>query len=205
MLIEHLLYNFAIAILVGIIYKQYTKRNPAWIIFFAGCLPDIDYFFQVGTYIIYHAIEPALFVYGIVLPVIRHGDFHNIFIIISFSLIIGYLFRRWGFKFWDAVICTSIGMSAHIIEDLLVYDNPYHPFLPFSEAPINAINILNESGNMFGIGDWKIFVIGCIFIFLAYSVKVIYDGKDIFDHYISQMKAIQIICKSIIFNVLTDE
>jgi hypothetical protein len=203
MLLEHLLYNLSIAIIIGIIYIHYTKRNPTWIIFIAGCLPDIDYFFQCFTYTIRDII--IYIGYNGNIMVLKHGDFHNIFMIVVLSFGIGYLLWRWGFRFWDATICLMIGTSAHIIEDLIVYDYPYHLLLPFSNTSVNAINILNESTNMFGLGDWKIFIIGCLFVFVAYSIKILYDGKDIFNFYINYAKNVSARCVSFLFIMKEDE
>ena len=43
MLLEHLIYSAALALIVGIIFMHYTKRDPTWIIILMTIMPDVDY------------------------------------------------------------------------------------------------------------------------------------------------------------------
>jgi len=43
MLLEHLIYSAALALIVGIFFVRYTKRDPTWIIVLMTIAPDVDY------------------------------------------------------------------------------------------------------------------------------------------------------------------
>ncbi len=42
MIIEHLVYSIAIAIIFGMIYRRFTGRESSWIIVLSAYTPDVD-------------------------------------------------------------------------------------------------------------------------------------------------------------------
>jgi membrane-bound metal-dependent hydrolase YbcI (DUF457 family) len=171
MLIEHILYNLSIAIIIGILYNRYTNRNPTWIIVITSWLPDIDYVVQSLWYNIYQCT-------AILCPImIRHGDFHNIMVIILLSIIFGYLIYKYcNVLLKDAILCVGIGCIAHLVEDITVYDKTYRLLYPMSNIQFYNLNLINESRNILGIGDSNIIAIG-IFILLCFCIiKFMVDG-----------------------------
>ena len=42
MIAEHFIYSAALAILVGMVFYQYTRRDPSWIIIICALVPDLD-------------------------------------------------------------------------------------------------------------------------------------------------------------------
>ena len=42
MILEHLVYSIAIAIIFGLIYKRITGRESSWIIVLSAYAPDVD-------------------------------------------------------------------------------------------------------------------------------------------------------------------
>ena len=85
MLFEHLIYSTAIAIVVGMIYYRSVGRDYSWIIIASAYAPDIDMI-----------VDPLLRKMGISLMIngfpIAHGNFHNIAILIVYSVSVGISF-----------------------------------------------------------------------------------------------------------------
>lgn len=197
MLIEHILYNLAIAIIIGVIYQQYTGRNPTWLIVAAAYLPDLDYILQFAWYTCYETI-------GALCPImIRHGDFHNILFILILSVIFAWLYKRYlNGLFIDGIICIGIGGFAHLLEDICVYDNLYHMWFPISRG-FSTWNILPETRNFMDIGDTKIIFVGMIFVIFALVFKFAIEGEDKFISYMNTyIKPLPSICVSIVINIL---
>jgi len=197
MILEHVLYNLAVAIIVGIVYQQYTGRNPTWLIVAAAYLSDIDYILQFIWYTIYDNT-------GIILPItVRHGDFHNILSIVVLTLLFAWVYKKYLHGiFMDGVICIGIGGFLHYICDIMVYDNIYHPFYPFKYS-MYTWNLIPETRNLMDIGDTRIMFIGICLVIFCIMIKFAIEGEDRFIHYIeNHIKPLPSICISIIVNTL---
>ena len=140
--IEHIIYSAALAVIVGMIFSRYTGRDPSWIIIAVAFVPDIDL-----------ALEKILEWNWIDVPFeIYHGDLHNVLFLMVFSLVIAGILRYFGIRFIDGLICSAIGIAAHFIEDLLVF-NPAYAFLwPFT-SKIVSWGILKGPLNVFWIAE----------------------------------------------------
>jgi hypothetical protein len=151
--LEHIVYSSAIAVIVGMIYFQYTARDPSWIIIGMAFVPDIDGF----VHFILHILRFSL-------PFnVHHGDFHNIMILIIFSLIIATILTPFGIRFFDGLICSAIGFAAHLFEDALVYKIGYAFFWPIT-TEVFGIGILSEDRNFFGIANNFTLALGIILL-----------------------------------------
>lgn len=178
MIIEHFLYNIAIAILVGIFYNKYFKRNPTWIIVFCAGLPDIDYILQSFCFLIYDNT-------GYILPImINHGNFHSFVVIVVLAVVFGYIIHKYfGENIYDSMILVFIGSLAHFICDLIVYTYTYYPFYPLNGFAIKTIAVIEETRNMpLGLGDWDIFIIGICFVTYACIIKFAIEGVGSIDY-----------------------
>jgi len=184
MIIEHFIYNISIAILVGILYRRFTNRNPTWIIAVCALLPDIDYLLQ------------SMFYYNMIPIYIEHGTFHNIPVIIVLSIVFGYICTYFGEKFYDGIICVAIGSFAHYIEDMCVYNNIYYPLFPLNNFSFRSFNILHENQNMFGIGDWSIILVGTVILVCVSKVAI--DGTNCVYSLNRYVKNIYLFCSSLI-------
>lgn len=176
MQLEHILYSFSLAILVGLYYdktinKSYTSKSflyyalstPAMLIVFTAYILDTDYIAQYTEYILiklFHTHSKTLYV-------IHHGDFHNIFMICVFTIILGYVYKVYYGDFTWGLICAGIGSSFHLICDFVVYNRDYYIYMPFNHIPTHAWNIIPETYNLGMFGDTKIIMIGILFILLA--------------------------------------
>jgi membrane-bound metal-dependent hydrolase YbcI (DUF457 family) len=198
MIIEHILFNLSIAIIVGLAYQHYTGRNPAWLIVAAVYLPDLDYIIQEIWYTFYE-------LNGYLSPIqITHGDFHNILSIVVLTILFAWIYKKYLHgKFIDGIICIGIGGFVHLFEDIIVYDNTYHLFVPFNNVPFQTLNWIPETRNIMGIGDTHIIFIGICLLVFCLTVKFAIEGEDRFIHYLDQhIKPIPAICISIIVNTL---
>ena len=125
MLAEHILYSTALAILVGMVFYNYTGRDSSWIIIVCAWIPDIDFI-----------ANRVLTTFGFTLLFeghrISHGVFHNIAIMVIFGILVAFLLHPLGIRFFDAFFFAVIGFGAHLFEDALVYDPGYAFLWPLS-------------------------------------------------------------------------
>jgi biotin transporter BioY len=170
---EHAIFTAVFCVLVGLIYEQYTKRNPVWIMWFAMLIPDADFVVQT----VWEAIFPMKFS-----PII-HGDFHNIFFLICSALFAGwYIWKHTEIRFDDAALCISLGFIAHLAEDALVNGTRYHFYAPFSNRGwyqgfiIHPTNDLIFAHNV--IGSTNILAIGVLLLILAIMIRSNIQGYD---------------------------
>jgi membrane-bound metal-dependent hydrolase YbcI (DUF457 family) len=202
LLIEHLLYATALAIIVGMIYERYTDVNPAWIIILVAFLPDSDYVVREGLELVFPA-KRAL---------IQHGDFHNIIMLLVFTVFIGYLISRIAhIKLDDSMICVFIGVLLHFLCDAFVYTISYPYFAPFSAISAEVgffVAKENVRIGTFPIVSTNILASGLIVLAIAviirtriqgygWLIKPIPDGK--------QEKIIRILTNAGIFSKPSEE
>jgi hypothetical protein len=175
MLLEHLFYSSAIAVLVGMLFYRFTRRDPSWIIIVCALAPDIDKFANT----ILNNIGFTLLFEG---HRISHGVFHNIAIMILFGILMAFLLHPFGIRFFDAFFFSVIGFGAHLVEDSLVYKVAY-PFLwPFSSEVIgfgllpNMVSEENYYRDFFGIANTDVLIIGMMFLLVAIIIRTYSDG-----------------------------
>jgi hypothetical protein len=187
MLLEHIFYNLFIAILISIIYDKYIGktlvghnffgyafRNPAWLIVVFSFILDIDLLLQNIHYYItlYFGNIPIHILFNI-----YHGDFHNLLLILILAIVFGYMYSDfYKESFMGGFICIFIAGLAHLIEDYCVYDNIYYLLVPFSNQSFHTWNLIHETRNFYGIGDFNIFVIGIILVILGVILKIIINS-----------------------------
>lgn len=170
MLIEHLLYAIALAIILGMIYERYTDINPAWIIVLVAFLPDSDYVVREGLELVFPA-KRAL---------IQHGDFHNIVMLLVFTVFVGYLISRIShIKLDDAMFCVFIGVLLHFVCDAFVYTMSYPFFAPISSISAEVgffIAKENVRIGMFPIVSTNIFTSGILVLTAAVAIRIYIQG-----------------------------
>lgn len=156
MLIEHLIYNIAIAILI---YTIYEKRYVLSIIILSTYSPDIDFV----TDSILKKIGITLLIYG---DPIKHGDFHNILVLIIYGILVALLLNTIKIKMIDSFILASIGFTAHLFEDYIVFNPGYRFFWPISDK-IYGIGLIKYNADFYGIANKDVLIVGLIFIILC--------------------------------------
>jgi len=176
--LEHVIWTTALCILVGMFYEKYTNRNPVWIIWFAVMIPDVDFVLQT----IWEGIFPMK-----ITPII-HGDFHNIFVLILVSLIVGwYIWKNTKVWFKDAVFCVALGFIAHLVEDALVNGTKYHFYRPFSDygwyqgfilKPMNDIIVVHTV-----VASTNVVFIGLLLVALAILIRSFFMGDAWLEKY----------------------
>jgi membrane-bound metal-dependent hydrolase YbcI (DUF457 family) len=167
--IEHLVYSAALAVIVGMIFSRYYSRNPSWIIIAVAFVPDIDLAIQA----VLQAIRRLTRIF---FPVaIHHGDLHNVLFLILFSLLFAWLVHSVGIRFTDGLICSAIGIAAHLFEDALIA-NPAYVFLWPITIQRFGIGIMKETPNIFGIANSTVLPIGIILLAGVVLVRTLVEG-----------------------------
>ena len=165
MYIEHLIWSAALAVLVGMVFSRYTGRDPSWIIIAVAFVPDIDLVLQNLPQMV-----------DDMLPlIIRHGGFHTFLFTAMFSIGCALIVSALGVRLSDALICSFIGISAHLFEDALIAKAAYPFFWPLSTQKY-GIGIMTETRNFFAIGNTEVISIGLVLLFIAVAIRTIIDG-----------------------------
>ncbi len=168
MFIEHLIYSTALAIFLGMIHYRFFGRDYSWIIIVSAYAPDLDIIFNLlrgkgGT---------AVVVYGLPL---KHGDFHNIAILVLYATFVAILLHPMGFKFVDSFIFAGIGFAAHLFEDALVYRGGYQ-FLWSLMPQQLSIGLLPYARNFYGIANKEVIIIGLVLLFSSVILRTAFEG-----------------------------
>jgi hypothetical protein len=175
MLAEHLVFNAAIAVIVGMLFLHYTGRDPSWIIILVTYVPDLD-----------KIAGPLLNRVGFTLlfegHTIHHGTFHNIAAMIIFAVILAFILHPIGIRYFDTVLFTIIGIGSHLFEDALVYPANYMYLWPFSYEkmglawlPISGSEE-SYSATLFRIANTEVLLIGVALLIIAILIRTRFEG-----------------------------
>jgi hypothetical protein len=160
LILEHIVYAAAVAVLVGMVYMHYIGRNPTWIILIGTVLPDIDAVF-----------ENIAFALGLAQPyLIYHGTFHNITAAAIICSVGAYLLTKAKVRFWDGFICLAIGFAVHLFADWAVYKPGYQFLMPFSNWYFGA-RLINYAPNFHGAWMSRVMIVGFILLGLTLGIK----------------------------------
>jgi membrane-bound metal-dependent hydrolase YbcI (DUF457 family) len=169
MLLEHLIYSTAIAILI---YTLYRKKECLFIIIGSAYVSDID---MVADSIL-KKMSIVVLVYG---QPIQHGDFHNILVMILYATLIALLLNTINIKMKDSFILANIGFGLHLLEDALVFNPGYRFFWPISDKIYGIGLMTNYNGrtDFYGIANTNVLIIGIILVILSLCIKYIFDNN----------------------------
>jgi magnesium-transporting ATPase (P-type) len=175
MIIEHLFYSMAIAIIVGMFYYRYTGRDHSWIIIICAWIPDFDLI-----------AKSVLNKFGFIVlfegQPIHHGTFHTIAMMVIFAILMAFLLHPFGIRFVDSLFFATIGFGAHLFEDALVYKVGYMFLWPFSSEILglglfpNAINEENYIKDFFRVANTEVLIIGILFLIVAMLIRTYVEG-----------------------------
>jgi len=169
MMIEHIFYSFAIAMVFGTVYYRYTGKDYWWIIAASAFAPDMDVIAD-------HALRKL----GILVLIhghrIVHGDFHNLIALALYGLIVAFLLNPLGIGFIDALIFALVGYSAHFFEDFLV-ENPAYDFLYPLTDRVYGWGLLSNIHNAYGIANWDLLKIGLILVAGSLIFRLIFRRR----------------------------
>jgi hypothetical protein len=111
-----------------------------------------------------------------VVPVaIHHGDFHNMLLLIVFSLLFAVILYRFGIRFFDGLICSAIGIAAHFFEDALVFKPAYAFLWPITTQQF-GIGIITATPNIFGIANSTVLLIAILLLAGAVLLRTLVEG-----------------------------
>jgi membrane-bound metal-dependent hydrolase YbcI (DUF457 family) len=177
---EHLVYNAAIALLVGVVYLRYTNRNPAWIIVATAFMPDVDVIFEfITTNLMGINSQYAM----------HHGVFHNLLSMVCISILIAYALSRYNLAaFSDGLICAMIGYTAHLGEDWVVYKYIYQFLFPVT-TKFYGTGIIPEAGDIslnigefvINLGGITVLLVGVAFLLASMGVFYLIERKGWLD------------------------
>jgi hypothetical protein len=174
-LIEHLFYSTAIAIIVGMLYYKYTGRDHSWIIIICAWIPDFDIIAKsvlnkLGFVVLFEG-EP-----------IHHGTFHTVAMMVIFAILMAFLLHPFGIRFVDSLFFSTIGFGAHLFEDALVYKVGYMYLWPFSSQILglgllpNIINEENYLKDFFRVANTEVLIIGILVLIVAMIIRTYVEG-----------------------------
>jgi len=175
MIIEHLFYSTAIALIVGMLYYKVTSRDHSWIIIICAWIPDFDII-----------AKSVLNKFGFVVlfegQPIHHGTFHTIAGMVIFALFIAFLLHPFGIRFIDSLFFATVGFGAHLFEDALVYKVGYMYLWPFIQENLGIgilPNIVSEESyikDFFRVANTEVLIIGIILLIVAMIIRTYVEG-----------------------------
>ena len=175
MIIEHLFYSMAIAIIVGMFYYRLTGRDHSWIIILCAWIPDVD---LIARSILYKFGFVVLFEGH---P-IQHGTFHTVAAMVFFAMFLAFLLHPLGVRFFDSLFFATIGFGAHLFEDALVYKVGYKFLWPFSSEAMgigllpNMMNEENYIRDFFRVANTDVLIIGIGLFIVAMIIRTYVEG-----------------------------
>lgn len=169
MLAEHLIYSAAVAILI---YTVYRKKEVLYIIIGSAYAPDTDI---IADYIL-KKVGIVMLIYG---EPIKHGDFHNMLVLIIYAILIALLLNTIHIRMKDSFILASIGFGAHLFEDALVFNPGYRFFWPISDKIYGLGLMTNYNGRVdfYGVANKEVLAVGIILVILSICTKYIFDNN----------------------------
>ena len=166
MLFEHWIYSTAIAIIAGMIHFKKTGRDYSWIIIASAYAPDLD--------IIADRVFNKL---GMPVFGIRHGDFHNIAMLLLFAGVVTLALQVIRYRYLEAFLFAGIGFAAHIFQDVLIFNPAYAVFWPLSDQKF-GVGLVEYNLDWYHIADTRVLFAGLLGIVLFASIRAAYEGKS---------------------------
>jgi hypothetical protein len=174
MLIEHLYYSIALAVVVGMLSYRFFGRDASWVIVACAFAPDLDYLFD------YDFLGTTVTVAGVSL---YHGMLHNVWSLLVFAVLAGALLRVAGIAFLEGTILAGIGYAAHLAEDALVYNAGYPFFWPVLPG-FDGIGLLPSVRDFYGLANTEVLVIGLLLMLVAMMLRTVVEGPGWVRHYL---------------------
>jgi hypothetical protein len=154
MLLEHLVYSTAIAIVLGTLYRRYTGRDHAWLVVASAYVPDLD----IVADGLLQRIGITVMVHG---SPIRHGNFHNAAVMLAYAVFAALLLHPAGVRLVDSFFFAAAGFGAHLFEDALVYKGGYAFFWPLSNQHY-GIGAFEYTRDWYGVANAEVLIVGVI-------------------------------------------
>lgn len=170
--IEHLIFSFSVAIIIGMLYRWFTGRELSWIIILSAFAPDLDVPAEEFRELVLNKTGTDIQIFGVS---IEHGDFHNVGFLILYALTMAVLLYPFGLKFVDVLIFSAVGFGAHLLEDTLVFSSVYGFLL--SLAPFKFGSGIYEK-NFYGIADINVLIWGFILLGIAVLLRSLWEQKN---------------------------
>ena len=152
------------------VHFKKTGRDYSWIIIASAYAPDLD---SIANVVFSKLGIPFLFDGH----AIRHGDFHNMAILLLYAIGVALVLQVIRYRYLDAFVFAGIGFGAHILEDALVYKISYPFFWPLSDQPL-SMGLIEYSRDIYNIADPRVLFIGLIAIILFGYIRVVNDGME---------------------------
>ena len=168
MRLEHLFFNLAVAIVVGMVYLWKTGRDPAVIIVVVAFLPDLDVLVHGGVHLLAWFSGITILFY--------HGSFHNILALVLFSLGLAFIGSRFGVPFRDACLCIAIGYATHLLCDAIAYNrlpDLLWPLLQVAPEPVPHW----YHPDLFGLAQGSVLAVAIALVLVAALVRTLREGK----------------------------
>ncbi len=146
MLFEHLIYSTAIAIIAGMLWYKHTGRDLFLVVISSVYALDFDIF--TGE------LLKKLALNSLTTP-IRHGDFHNIALLLLFATAATLVLRLAGMMFRDSFLFVGIGVEAQVFKEALIANRAYRSCWPITskhkglgQFSLQCMNILVMKTNL---------------------------------------------------------
>ncbi len=152
MILEHLIYSTAIAVVFGMLYYRTSHREYSWLIIASAYAPDVDVFANA----LLKKVGITVLMFG---APIHHGDFHNIAVLAVYATAVAFVLHPIGIKFRDSLVFAGVGFAAHLFEDALVFNPGYRFLWPLTMERL-GLGWMSYTPNIYGIADREVLIVG---------------------------------------------
>jgi membrane-bound metal-dependent hydrolase YbcI (DUF457 family) len=167
MRLEHLFFNIAVAIVVGMVYQRLAGRDPTIIIILAAYLPDVDVAVGIVMFIFRRILGTPVLVF--------HGSFHNLPALAAISLGVALVASRYGIRFWDAGICTAIGYGTHLVCDAVAFNEVPYLLWPLGPARTGPVPFWYHP-DLFGIAQVSVLAVAVALVIFSALMRNRVEG-----------------------------
>ena len=174
MRLEHLFFNIAVAIMVGMVYQRLAGRDPTIIIILTAYLPDVDVAVGIVMFIFRRILGTPVLVF--------HGSFHNLPALAAISLAVAFIASRIGIRFWDAFLCTAIGYGTHLVCDAIAFNEVPSLLWPFGPERTGPVPYWYNP-DLFHLAQGSVLVVAVALVLLAALVRTLIERRGWVRHY----------------------
>ena len=173
MIIEHLFYTGALALVVGLVLTlRGIPRERAYILIVMGAslFPDI-------TWPLFEAAARGWATIAFMALVPDQVALHNLAGLVVFTLVATLLATPFHLRSRYVALCCALGYGSHLLEDGLTHTTRYFLVWPLSTQHVGIPLFVPYIPDLFGIAEARVLAVGLVLLGLAVAVRTAIQGR----------------------------
>ena len=173
MIIEHLFYTGALALIVGLVLSlRGVPRERAYILIVVGAsiFPDI-------TWPVFEAAARGWITIPFMALVPDQVALHNLAGLAIFTLVATLAATPFQLRSRYVALCCALGYGSHLLEDGLTHTTRYVLLWPFSTQHVGIPLFVPYIPDILGIADARVLAVGLVLFGLAVVARTVIQGR----------------------------